>query len=111
MPNENNPIIDPRQPVVYQIRIKGHLDDQWTDWFEGLTITLEENGETLLTGLVIDQAALHGLLKKVRDLGMPLLSVDSVRPDQGDTPDVKEEFRPDAKNGGLHNQEIDEEGT
>jgi hypothetical protein len=59
----------------YEIRLKGHLDDRWTDWFEGLTITLEDNGETLLTGPVIDQAALHGLLKKVRDLGMSLVSV------------------------------------
>lgn len=70
----------PGQTMVYQIRIKGHLSPQWTDWFEGLTITLEENGTTLLTGPVIDQAALHGLLKKVRDLGMPLLSVNSVGP-------------------------------
>jgi hypothetical protein len=63
--------------MVYQIKIKGHLVPQWTDWFEGLTITLED-GNTLLTGPVIDQAALHGLLKKVRDLGMPLLSVNSI---------------------------------
>ena len=61
--------------MVYQIRIKGHLGCQWTDWFEGLTLTLEDNGETLLSGAVVDQAALHGLLRKVRDLGMPLLSV------------------------------------
>jgi hypothetical protein len=61
--------------MVYQIRIKSHLDRRWTDWFEGLTITLEDNGDTLLTGPVADQAALHGLLRKVRDLGMPLLSV------------------------------------
>ncbi len=66
--------------MIYQIRIKGHLDIQWTNWFEGLTITLEENGNTLLTGPVIDQAALHGLLKKVRDLGMPLVSVSPVEP-------------------------------
>ena len=66
------------QPVVYQIRIKGLLSRQWTDWFEGLDITLEEDGNTLLTGPVIDQAALYGLLKRVRDLGMPLLSVNSV---------------------------------
>ena len=63
------------QPVIYQIRIRGHLNRQWTDWFSGLTITLEDNGDTLLTGPVVDQAALHGLLKKVRDLAMPLISV------------------------------------
>ena len=65
--------------MVYQIRLKGHLGSQWTDWFDGLTITLAEDGDTLLTGPVIDQAALHGLLKKVRDLGMPLLSVNRVQ--------------------------------
>ena len=75
--------------MIYQIRIKGHLGQQWTDWFEGLTITLEENGETLLTGAVVDQAALHGLLKKVRDLGMVLLSVNRVEPSQTDVADVK----------------------
>ena len=64
----------------YEIRIKGHLDAQWMTWFDGLTITLEENGNTLLTGPVVDQAALHGLLKKVRDLGMPLVSVSPVEP-------------------------------
>ena len=68
---------DPNQPTVYQIRVQGHLGSQWTDWFGGLTVTLEENGQTLLTGPVVDQAALHGLLKKVRDLGMPLVSVVS----------------------------------
>lgn len=66
---------DSSQPSIYKIRIKGQLDSQWTDWFEGLSITLEDNGDTLITGPVVDQAALHGLLKKVRDLGMPLISV------------------------------------
>ena len=61
--------------MIYQIRVTGHLGAQWTDWFEGLTITLEEDGDTLLTGPVVDQAALYGLLKKVRDLGLPLVSV------------------------------------
>jgi hypothetical protein len=74
---------------VYEIRIKGHLDDKWADRFEGLTITREEDGDTLLTGPVIDQAALHGLLKKVRDLGMPLVSVSPVDPGQADQSDVK----------------------
>ena len=68
------------QPMVYQIRVKGHLGRQWTNWFEGLTITLEDNGDTLLTGPVVDQAALHGLLKRVRDLGMPLISAIRVKP-------------------------------
>ena len=66
------------EPGLYEIRIKGHLADRWAGWFGGLTITLEEDGDTLLTGPVVDQAALHGLLKKVRDLGMPLLSVNCV---------------------------------
>lgn len=60
---------------VYHIRIKGHLSDQWTDWFDGMRITQEANGETLLTGVVVDQSALYGLLKKVRDLGLQLVSV------------------------------------
>lgn len=66
--------------MVYQIRVKGHLGRQWTDWFEGMTITLEEGGDTLLTGPVVDQAALHGLLRKVRDLGIPLISAIHVNP-------------------------------
>ena len=70
--------------MIYQIRIKGHLGRQWTDWFEGLTITLEDNGDTLLTGPVVDQAALHSLLRKVRDLGMPLISAIRVKPPLGE---------------------------
>jgi len=87
--NKINPKTDPSQPLHYQIRIKGFLSSQWTDWFEGLTITLEEDGDTLLTGPVADQAALHGLLKKVRDLGLPLVSVSPVEPGQTDISDVK----------------------
>jgi hypothetical protein len=80
---------DHYEPQFYEIRLKGHLDDRWAEWFEGLTITLVEDGDTLLTGPVIDQAALHGLLKKVRDLGMSLVSVSPVEPGQGDQADVK----------------------
>ena len=65
--------------LCYEIRLMGHLDNQWAEWFEGLAITLEDNGDTLLTGRVIDQAALHGLLKKVRDLGLPLVSVNRIQ--------------------------------
>jgi hypothetical protein len=64
---------------VYEIRLKGHLEARWVKWFDGLAITLEEDGDTLLTGPVVDQAALHGLLKKVRDLGLPLVSVIQVQ--------------------------------
>ena len=74
----------------YQITVKGHLDNRWDNWFEGLTITALDDGETLLTGPVVDQAALHGLLRKVRDLGVPLLSVTRVRSDQADASDVKD---------------------
>jgi hypothetical protein len=89
MVNKLNPKMDPDQPKVYQIRLKGHLGSQWTGWFEGLNITLENDGNTLLTGPVADQAALHGLLKKVRDLGMPLVSVGPVESGQADASDVK----------------------
>ena len=75
--SEHNPAEN--QPEIYQIRLKGHLGREWTDWFEGMTITLEENGDTLLTGPLVDQSALHGLLKKVRDLGLPLVSVVPVQ--------------------------------
>ena len=75
--------------MVYQIRVKSHLGSDWTDWFEGMTITLEEGGDTLLSGPVTDQAALHGLLKKVRDLGIPLLSIIRVELGQADAPEIK----------------------
>jgi hypothetical protein len=73
------------EPAVYHIRLRGHLGDSWTGWFEGLTITPSEDGNTLLSGPVVDQAALHGLLRKVRDLGLPLLSVTRI---QSGSPDV-----------------------
>jgi cobalamin biosynthesis Mg chelatase CobN len=79
MRNKFNPKADPNTPTVYQIRVKNHLDNQWTDWFSGMSITLEDDGVTVLTGPVADQAALHGLLKKVRDMGLPLVSVSQVQ--------------------------------
>jgi len=90
MPSTFNSEIDPGQPLVYQIRIKGHLGREWADWFEGLTLTALDNGETLLTGAVVDQAALHGVLRKVRDVGLPLLSVVCVKPGEADASDVNE---------------------
>ena len=87
--NKLNPSADPDQPMIYQIRLKGHLGQQWAASFEGLTLTLEENGDTLLTGPVTDQAALHGLLRKVRDLGLLLLSVNRVEPGQANGSDFK----------------------
>jgi hypothetical protein len=81
MSHTQNPTPDPDEPAGYQIRVKGHLGHQWTDWFEGLTITHEESGNTLLASPATDQAALHGILKKVRDLGLPLISVNRLEPD------------------------------
>ena len=92
MSEELDPKIDQGQPMVYQIRIKGQLGPQWTDWFGGLTMKLEDKGDTLLTGPVADQAALHGILKKVRDLGLPLVSVCPVESDQADQSDVKKKI-------------------
>ena len=71
---------DHHAPGRYEIRLKGYLDARWTDWFEGLTITRADNGETVLRGPVVDQAALHGVLRKVRDLGLPLIAVNQVDP-------------------------------
>jgi hypothetical protein len=84
MSDKRNSTTGSHQPLVYQIRVEGHLGQQWMDWFDGLAITLEEGGHTLLTGPVVDQAALYGLLKKVRDLGLPLVSLNPVEPDQAD---------------------------
>jgi len=82
MADKRNPRTDPDRPMIYQIRIKGQLERRWIEWFGDVTITVEENGDTLLACTLVDQAALHGLLKKVRDLGMPLLSINCVEPDQ-----------------------------
>ena len=99
MSQELDPHVDSSRPMAYQIRITGQLDSRWADWFEGLTITLD-GGDTLISGPVVDQAALHGLLKRVRDLGMPLVSVSPVEPGppttrgtgQADVADAKSEI-------------------
>jgi hypothetical protein len=70
----------------YAIRLQGHLDERWASWFDGLTLTRESDGTTLLHGPVADQAALHGLLQMVRDTGLSLLSVRTVEPDIVDQP-------------------------
>ena len=82
------------QPAIYRIRIKGHLAAHWAEWFSGMTITRLDNGETVIEGSVIDQAALHGMLNQLRDLGLPLLAVDRVEPGEevghGGTPTARE---------------------
>ncbi len=78
MPNELQSTPNLPEPLIYQIRLEGQLGYEWADWFDGLTITLEEGDDTLLTGPVVDQAALHGVLKRIRDLGLPLVSVNRV---------------------------------
>ena len=102
---------DPGQPMVYQIRLTGHLGLHWTDWLADLTITLEDNGDTLLTGPVADQAALHGLLRKVRDLGLPLISVTRALTDQIDEPDSKQAIEASTgerkQDGGNKKAELD----
>ena len=70
----------------YAIRLKGHLDTRWAAWFDGLTLTNESDGTTLIHGPVVDQAALYGLLQRIRDMGLPLVSVTQVEPDQPDVP-------------------------
>jgi hypothetical protein len=91
---------DRHEPGRYEIRLKGHLDNRWADWFDGLTITREDNGETRLQGLVVDQAALHGVLRKVRDLGLPLIAVSQV--------DHKQANRPDGNADTDHNRSTKE---
>ncbi|QIN82898.1 hypothetical protein GBA63_09755 [Rubrobacter tropicus] len=89
MANDLDAEPDAGQAVVYQIRLKGHLGPKWGDWFGGLTVTLEDDGETLLTGPVVDQAALHGLLRKVGDMGMPLISAVRVQPGSANASEAK----------------------
>lgn len=86
MVNKHNPAPAPAEPAIYQLRLQGRLGTEWSDWFEGMTISLAENGDTLVTGPVVDQAALHGLLRRVRDLGIPLLAVNPIQPGQADGP-------------------------
>jgi hypothetical protein len=76
MTNESHAHRGTDQPATYQIILQGHLSSQWSVWFDGFTITLDPRGQTILIGLVTDQAALHGLLKKIRGLGIPLISVN-----------------------------------
>lgn len=82
MSKEEDHKTEPGQPMIYQIKVKGQLDRKWMDWFGDVTITLEDDGVTLITCPVVDQAALHGLLKMVRDLGIPLISVNRAKPDR-----------------------------
>ncbi len=76
----------PHDNLHYEIRLNGHLASRWAAWFEGLSLTRERDGTTLLRGPVVDQAALHGLLQRVRDIGLPLLSVTQVEPEQASRP-------------------------
>lgn len=80
---------DQHEPGRYEIRVKGHLDARWADRFEGLSFTHESDGTTILSGPVVDQAALHGLLRKVRDLGLPLVGVSPIKPSSADTSDAE----------------------
>ncbi len=89
MLHESNSSHEKAEPLIYQIRIKGHLDRKWADWFAGLSITSQASGETLLTGPVLDQAMLYGLLRKVRDVGLPLVAVMQAEPEQAEVPDAK----------------------
>jgi hypothetical protein len=73
-------------PDRYEIRLKGHLDSRWAAWFDGLSLTNENDGTTIIHGPVVDQAALYGLLQKVRDVGLPLVSVTQVQPGQPESP-------------------------
>ena len=82
MTNKRNAAHDPQRFDSYEIILQGHLSSQWSSWFDGFTITLDPGGRTILVGPVIDQAALHGVLKKIRDLGIPLISVNRLDPGQ-----------------------------
>jgi hypothetical protein len=100
MSQELDPRADSGQPMVYQVRITGQLDSRWADWFEGLAITLD-GGDTLITGPVVDQAALLGLLKRVRDLGLPLVSVTPMDDGRHDAAPPAPRCATDARGGGT----------
>ena len=91
MPDTPN-VSEPDGPTIYRIRVKGHLASRWERWFEPMTIAPQANGDTLLTGPLVDQAALHGVIKRIRDLGLPLISVMESDPNQASSPDVDEEW-------------------
>lgn len=78
MSEQSKPHSKSPETPIYEIRVGGHLSDEWVNWFEGLTITLEDNGNTLLTGRIVDQAELYGVLRRIRDLGLPLISVNRI---------------------------------
>jgi hypothetical protein len=90
------------EPTLYEIRIQGHLDDRWAEWFDGLSFTHNSDGTTILSGPVVDQAALHGVLRKVRNLALPLVSVIRVDRDQAEVAHVDA----DADSTGS-NKEVD----
>jgi hypothetical protein len=82
MTHDRHPSHGSDRPAIYQIGLQGHLSSQWSDWFDGFTITLDQHGQTILVGLVMDQAALYGVLKRIRDLGIPLISLCRLDPDE-----------------------------
>jgi hypothetical protein len=96
MAEPQTPAPDRSEAERYDIRLTGHLDAHWTDWFDGLAVTHDNDGTTVISGQVADQAALHGLLQRIRDLGLPLLSVRQV---EGDQPDPT----PPTRDGAPHN--------
>jgi hypothetical protein len=98
MANEQRPTADASEPAVYQITVKGHLGVRWGEWFGGMMITQTASGDTLISGLVADQAALYGLLRKVRDLGLPLLALSRSEPSCAHGPAAEESIREGAHN-------------
>ena len=91
MPRTSNDITGPGEPTIYRIRVKGHLQPRWSQWLDPMTIVPQPNGDTLLNGPVVDQAALHGVLKRIRDLGVPLISVMEIAPGQDSAPESSDE--------------------